>query len=63
MQTILRSTRIRVWRVSHTDTHQTNTSQSTATMTFQIEYLVGKDEFGVITLATSQVYYFSNFFY
>lgn len=54
MQILLRSTRIRVWRVSHTDAQQSVTAAS-AEMTFQIEYLVGKNEFGVITLNTLQV--------
>ncbi|KAH7708503.1 PX domain-containing protein [Aphelenchoides avenae] len=48
VQSCLRSTRIRVWRVSHTDTNPN-------AMLFQIEYLVGKDEFNIITLSTSQV--------
>lgn len=52
MQTILRSTRIRVWSVSHTDNQTTTTNPQ---MTFQIEYLMAKNEFGLITINTFQL--------
>uniref|UniRef100_A0A914D2H0 FERM domain-containing protein n=1 Tax=Acrobeloides nanus TaxID=290746 RepID=A0A914D2H0_9BILA len=55
-QTALKSTRIRVWRVSHRD-NQPISSQ----MLFQIEYLVAKEEFNVITLQTNQAVILSQF--
>lgn len=54
MQTILRSTRIRIWSVSHSDISP-QTTFPLPEMTFQIEYLMAKDEFGIITLNTCQV--------
>jgi hypothetical protein len=50
--TVLRSTRIKVWRVSHVD------SQPLSQMTFELEYLSGL-QFTRITLQTSQVSSFS----
>lgn len=56
MQTILRSTRIRVWSVSHLDAASSQQETfSSPKMIFQIEYLMGKDKFGTITLNTCQV--------
>ncbi|KAI1718799.1 PX domain-containing protein [Ditylenchus destructor] len=57
VQSILRSTRIRVWRVSQNN----NGSPGDPEMSFQIEYLAGKNEFGTITLQTSQAVILSLF--
>ncbi|KAL7073999.1 hypothetical protein ACQ4LE_006249 [Meloidogyne hapla] len=48
----LLSKRIRVWRVSHLDTslQQNNQLNNTSMMTFQLEYLIRRDEFSVFTL-------------
>uniref|UniRef100_A0A915D2H1 PX domain-containing protein n=1 Tax=Ditylenchus dipsaci TaxID=166011 RepID=A0A915D2H1_9BILA len=63
VQSVLRSTRIRVWRVSqnHSNDKSSASGQTNSEMTFQIEYLAGKNEFGVITLNTDQAVILSLF--
>ncbi|KAI6191526.1 PX domain-containing protein [Aphelenchoides bicaudatus] len=50
---LIKSTRIRIWRVSH--------SESDSLMSFQLDYLVGKDEFNQLTLNTNQAVLISLF--